>query len=543
MVISTHTISLQEQLIQKDLPLLRSVMPVEFSAVLVKGRRNYVSLRRLQNAMARAGSLFTEEEEFEQLRRIDLWARETGDGTLSDLDYRPLPAVWDEVASDHGNCMGRSCPMYKNCFYYQARRRMNHAQILVVNHALFFTDLALRQEGVNLLPKHEIVVFDEAHTLEAVAGDHLGLRITNGQIEYTLRKLYNDRSNKGLLVHRRARDAQRQVMECRERSEEFFESARDWLAGQPGGNGRVRQPGIVDNRLSGGLARLASLVRQKGKEIEALEERQDFTAAASRLDGLAQGIDQWHTQQIPDAVYWIEAVHGKRAPRVVLAATPIDIGPVLREHLFAKVPTVVMTSATLATAGKFDFFKSRIGLLQTESLCVGSPFNYREQAELVLMDGMPDPSAEPDRYERCVVDMIRRYVGRTDGRAFVLFTSYEMMKRTAAALTAWLAAQNLALYSQADGLPRSQMLEQFKANPRSVLFGVDSFWQGCGRAGRRAGERDHHAAALQCARPAAAGGPARCHPRLRRQSVPRLSIARGRVETQARFRAAHPHET
>ena len=477
-VISTHTISLQEQLVEKDLPLLRSVMPVEFSAVLVKGRGNYISLRRLQNALARASSLFNDEEEFEQLRQIDRWARDTGDGTLSDLAMRPLPSVWDEVASDHGNCMGRSCPLFKQCFYQQSRRRMSHAQILVVNHALFFTDLALRQQNVNMLPAYDVVVFDEAHTLEAVAGDHLGLRITNGQVEYTLRKLFNDRTNKGLLVECRARDAQRQVMECRDRAADFFELLGHWLAEQPGGNGRVRRPKIVENSLTEGLARLASMIRQEAGKIEADDRRQDFTAASNRLDGLAQGVDRWHTQQMAETVYWVDASEGRRAPRITLAATPIDVGPVLREHLFAKVPSVIMTSATLATAGKFDFFKSRIGLAETESLCVGSPFDYRRQAELVLLEGMPDPSTEPDRYERCAVDMIRRYVGRSDGRAFVLFTSYQMMRRAAGMLAPWLASQDLALFSQADGLPRGQMIERFKSNPRSVLFGVDSFWQG-----------------------------------------------------------------
>jgi ATP-dependent DNA helicase DinG len=477
-VISTHTISLQEQLLLSDLPLLRSAMPLEFSAVLVKGRRNYVSLRRLQNALGRAASLFSEEEEFDQLRQLDAWSRTTADGTLSDLPFRPLPSVWDEAASDHGNCMGRACPMYKKCFYYAARRRMSHAQILVVNHALFFTDLALRLQGVSLLPKHDIVILDEAHTIEAVAGDHLGLRITSGQIDYTLRKLYNDRSNKGLLVRRGTSAAQRQVLECRHRETTLFEALGQWLAAQPQGNGRVRKPGIVANPLSEGLARLATLVRRSGEEIEEPAERQDFTAAAARLDGLAEGLDQWIGQQVPQAVYWIEATRGKRGRRVTLAATPIDVGPILRDELFAKVPSVIMTSATLATAGRFDFFKSRVGLSECGALCLGSPFDYRRQAELVLMEGMPDPAAEPQRYERAAVEMVRRYVGRTEGRAFVLFTSYEMLRRAAAALGPWLAEQNLALYSQADGLPRTRMIEQFKANPRAVLFGVDSFWQG-----------------------------------------------------------------
>jgi ATP-dependent DNA helicase DinG len=480
-VVSTHTISLQEQLIEKDLPLLRSVMPQEFSAVLVKGRGNYLSLRRLQNALSRAAGLFHDPEEFDQLRHLAAWSKETGDGSLSDLDFRPLPTVWDEVVSDHGNCMGRQCPMYGQCFYYKARRRMQNAQILVVNHALFFTDLALRRENVSLLPKFGVVIFDEAHTMDAVAGDHLGLRITNGQVEYTLRKLYNDRTNRGLLVHHKLPAAQKEVWECRDRAADFFESVAGWLAKQPQGNGRVRRPDIVANPLGERLRKLVATLRHEARQIDVAEQRQDFTAAAGRLEGIAQGIDDWLGQKAADSVYWVERGFSRSHLRVTMAAAPIDVGPILREHLFSQVPTVVMTSATLATGGKnpsFEFFQSRVGLLQAETVCLGSPFDYQRQAQIVLLDGMPDPTADATAYERKTIDMIRRYVARSDGRAFVLFTSYEMMKRATAALTGWLAEQKLMLYSQAEGMPRSRMLELFKANPRSVLFGVDSFWQG-----------------------------------------------------------------
>jgi ATP-dependent DNA helicase DinG len=193
---------------------------------------------------------------------------------------------------------------------------------------------------------------------------------------------------------------------------------------------------------------------------------------------LALEIDNWLRQSMKGAVYWAESVMSRRFRRVTLSAAPIDVGPILREHLFQKTKSVIMTSATLATAGKFDFFKSRVGLTQTQSLVLGSPFDYAKQAQIVLPKDMPDPTVKAGEFEERSVEMIRRYVGRTDGRAFVLFTSYEMMKRAAASLTPWLTERNLALYAQSDGMPRSQMLEEFKKNPRSVLFGVDSFWQG-----------------------------------------------------------------
>lgn len=480
LIVSTHTISLQEQLMQKDLPLLRSVIPLEFTAVLVKGRGNYLSLRRMNNAAARACSLFHQEEEIVELRQIVEWSKKTGDGSLADLSHSPLSQVWDEVQSDSGNCLGRQCPTYKDCFYYRARRRAQNAQVLVVNHALFFSDLGLRQEGVSILPDYDAVIFDEAHTLESVASDHLGDNITQGQIEYVLNKLYNDRTNKGLLVHHRLTEAQQLVEKVRWRQQEFFDDVSNWLADHGKSTVRVGEPEIVENQLTPALGQLASLVRQEGKGLKD-EDKQDFVAAANRLAALADSIEGWRKQAAAGAVYWADSVRSRRGrPRVTLSSAPLDVGPTLREHLFDKVKTVVMASATLTVGGQgsFNFFKSRVGITQAEAKRWGSPFDYQRQAELVLLDGMPDPTGEKEPYERAAVAMIKRYAGRTDGHAFVLFTNYDMMSRVARDLTSWLAARNLALYSQAEGVPRTQMLERFKANPRAVLLGTDSFWQG-----------------------------------------------------------------
>jgi ATP-dependent DNA helicase DinG len=479
-IISTHTISLQEQLIEKDLPLLNSVIPMEFTAVLVKGRQNYLSLRRLKLANDRAKSIFRTDEELGQLRQLITWSRATSGGSLSDLDYRPLANVWDEVESDSVNCLGRQCPTYKDCHYYRARRRVQNAQILIVNHALFFSDLALRQAGASILPDYDVAIFDEAHNLESVASDHLGVHLSSGQIEYVLGKLYNERTNRGLLVHHKMAEAQRQVEEARYYADDFFADLGDWSSRYGKQTLRVGEPEIVQNRLSPTLVKLARTLKRCASQVPE-EERLDFSAAAERLQTLSSLLEDWRTQRQRDTVYWLDSARSRRGrPRMNLAAAPLDVGPALREQLFDKVSTVVMTSATLSVGreGSFDFFKSRAGLTQAESQRWGSPFDYANQAELILVDGMPDPTGDKDRYERAAVAMIRRYVARTDGHAFVLFTSYEMMNRVARELTSWLAEHNLGLLSQGDGLPRSQMIARFRDNPRAVLLGTDSFWQG-----------------------------------------------------------------
>jgi ATP-dependent DNA helicase DinG len=487
-IVSTHTISLQEQLIQKDLPLLNSVIPLEFSAVLVKGRQNYLSRRRLRLAAARAASLYRREEEFAELSALESWARDTGDGSLADLEYRPMPGVWDEVASDSMNCLGRQCPTYQECFYYQARRRVQNAQILVVNHALFFSDLALRRQGVSILPDYDVVIFDEAHTLESVASDHLGAHLSGGQIEYILNKLYNERTGRGLLVHHKLAEAQQEVERCRYRAADFFDSLAARFDARAATTQRIERPNLVDNPLSPALATLARSLKLCGAQVPD-EERQDFVAAAERLQALAALLDEWLGQREPQSVYWMDCARTRRGRRrLTLSSAPLDVGPQLREQLFEKVSTVIMTSATLAVGrgGSFDFFQSRLGLEKKGTGIVfgiachrwGSPFDYQSQVQLVLVDGMPDPALDKNRYEQAAFEMIRRYVARSDGHAFALFTSHEMMRRAAVELAPWLAARNLAMYSQSDGLPRSQMIERFRAAPRALLLGTDSFWQG-----------------------------------------------------------------
>jgi ATP-dependent DNA helicase DinG len=477
-VISTQTISLQEQLLRKDIPFLQSVMPEPFKAVLVKGRANYLSVRRLRVAQQRLMTLAPDRQAADQIIQIGRWSRRTEDGSRSDLEFTPSPGVWDLVESDHGNCLGRNCPNYSDCFYFKARKGIHGAHVLVVNHALFFSDLALRRVGAGFLPDYKVVVFDEAHTLEDVAADHLGLQVNQGGVEYLLSKLLNPRQHRGLLASYGDDQAIAQLERARQASDRFFLSVRGWQDRQRG-TGRVREPGIVPNGLSEELTKLASSLARCAHALSSDEERIELTSAADRCTGLSDSVKQWLGQELGGQVYWVET-RGERQSRLVLASAPVDVGPALREHLYSKVPTVVMTSATLSAGGAagFQHTQSRLGLTDAKTVQLGSPFNFREQVELYLFRQMPDPSALPAKFEDAVLEKLPGYIERSGGRAFVLFTSYQFLRRAAAELRAWLEKHRFPLLCQGEGLASNRLLEQFRTTPRAVLFGVDSFWHG-----------------------------------------------------------------
>lgn len=477
-IVSTHTISLQEQLIGRDIPFLNAVLPVEFSAVLVKGRSNYLSLRRLKGTLARAASLFARPEDTEQLEELARWARQTSDGSLSDLPFNPTNALWDEVASEHGNCLGRNCPTYNVCFYYKARRRIWNADVLVVNHALFFSDLAVRSAGASILPDYDVVIFDEAHTLEQVASEHLGLSVSSGQCEYQLNRLFAERSQKGLLARHDARTLQRQVVKLRELVRNQFEELKTWHSQHDAPSVRVVNPLPLEDRLSPALKQMASSLRDYAQRFSEDEERVEYLAAADRCASLADALLDWYRQTEAESVYWLES-SGSEGKAVRLMAAPLEVGPVLRTELFQRTKTVVLTSATLAVGKQnFDFIKHRLGIPRARQQKLGSPFDYRRQVTLVLTEGLPDPGHEPDAYETAVCELIQRYVQRTRGRAFVLFTSYRMLQNCFRRLSDWLTAQRYGVYVQGQALPRGQLLEKFRRDPAGVLFGTDSFWQG-----------------------------------------------------------------
>ncbi|MEZ6138633.1 MAG: helicase C-terminal domain-containing protein [Pirellulaceae bacterium] len=480
-VISTHTISLQEQLIDKDLPFLNAIIPREFSSVLVKGRGNYLSLRRNQIARERATNMLNETE-FTQLQMLQSWIKDTPDGSLSSLPFRPSGGVWDEVSSDSSNCLGRKCKTFEKCFYYQARRRMQGAQILVVNHALFFTDLAVRRDaGFGILPDYHAAILDECHTIESVASSHLGLKVSYGQLQYTLNKLYNPNTGKGLFVAMDLHQMAEQVQRAHTLVDQLVFDLDSWMGGAANNSRRVREPMIVPNPLSDAFQVISKRLTAMADNSEDAARHKELTSAAERLDALALNTQAWLSQRDEELVYWLERSTSRRGDlRMEMHAAPIDISGRMREMLFQVTPSVIMASATVSTGrdGGFEFFQSRVGATGSLTTKLGSPFDYQQQAKLILVDDMPDPSSNRAAYEAALPNMIERYLLQTGGHAFVLFTSYGLLRSTASKMQAWFAKQDMTLYSQADGTPRGQLLEQFKNNPRGALFGTDSFWQG-----------------------------------------------------------------
>jgi len=493
-VIATNTIALQEQLIHKDLPFLRGAIEQAtgqtFSAELVKGRGNYLSVRRLELASRKAEMLFRDRASKDSLHAIQDWAYDTEDGTLASLPQVERPSVWDRVQSDSGNCMGRKCPRNEMCFYQQARRRMERAELLITNHALFFADLALRSKGVGFLPHYDHVILDEAHAVEDVACEHFGLSITEGRVHHLLRTLYSHRSKKGFFssLHvpgdeqDRLDRAVRATLEAQDATEHFFDRLIR-RAGNRAGTVRLGPNDEIENVLSDAFGRLAMSLARLREVIPQEEDKFELNAFVERAKAIAEEAETLCEQGLPGCAYWIEVSQGSSGVRGTLACAPVDVGPILRERLFTNEHSVVLTSATLTTTGgSFVHVRTRLGIEDPEELVLGSPFMHEEQMELFVDDTMPDPrdAAYIERLSQSVL----RHVRATDGGAFALFTSYATMRAVLGRIDGELEALGLPVWMQGRDGSRSAILEAFRECDNGVLFGTSSFWQGVDVRGR-----------------------------------------------------------
>ncbi len=478
-VISTYTINLQEQLVYKDIPILQKILPIEFEAMLWKGRGNYLCPHRLQRAMDHSGELFTSPEVAE-LHRLWEWAQTTQDGTLSDFAVEPDSHVWSLVCSEAHICTTKTCGENPRCHYQAARKRLLQADVVVMNHTLFFLNLGgiaeAEENESGYLFANDFVIFDEAHTVESVASRMIGLGISQYGLRYALQRLYNPKTKKGLFqVHRRP-DAVRGTAELLEEVDTFFDRVGTRADFKKGREYRVRQADFVEDSLTGPLAQLQAMVVETLRGIEDPTAKAELQDLGRKLRDARAGLATFLKQDAQDHVYWVERT-GKTQQHYALHAAPIDIAAHLRALLFRENHCCVMTSATLGVGGaQLDYFRRRVGADEVEARQIGSPFDYQRQMRLFITRKMPDP--RDAGYEGALAERIEHFVQKTSGRAFVLFTSYKMMSALAAAMRERLDDLDYKLLVQGEGLPRHRLLSEFKKNERHVLFGTESFWSG-----------------------------------------------------------------
>ena len=539
-IVSTHTINLQEQLTEKDLPMLAQILPVKFSFSMLKGRANYLCTRRLQKAMQQSGNLFTSSEA-EELQRIYQWSKETKDGSLSDFEVEPDPKVWAQVCSERGLCSPKVCGFPSDfakdhgvCFFQRARNKFLSSDVLVLNHTLFFTLLGGIDEemGGGILFKNDFAIFDEAHQMESVASRHIGLSVSSGQMRYALNRLWNPRTEKGLLATLRKGGAVKLVADILGEADKFFESVEaaceeiqktagknrfgggDDGSRDPGGRPpssphqskrawtelRIRQAELVKDNVTLPIQRLREAVNDLIKTSEDSDIGQELVECNRRLDELRLEVKAFLEQSANDHVYWVER-GGKAQKNLALNAAPVDVAEFLRRRLFESDTSIIMTSATLAVKARVEsrksmdenrtrpstldprpstsplnYFAKRVGAEAATLLQVGTPFDYERQMKIFVAKKMPDP--RETGYAGALEHWIEHFVRHTHGKAFVLFTNYKLMQELGERMEPFFNKLGVACFVQGTGTPRSTMLEKFKDDVDSVLFGTDSFWQG-----------------------------------------------------------------
>jgi ATP-dependent DNA helicase DinG len=527
-VVSTNTINLQEQLVGKDLPLLRKALASDDYSptfALLKGWRNYLCLARMHQAVSAQRTLL-EQEKLDELIGIAEWASHTADGTLSDLPVTPSAEVWDEVSAEPDLCTRLKCPHFDRCFLFRARRRAAEADVVVVNHHLLAADLSVRQAQDNwqeaaVLPPYRRLILDEAHHLEDVAANHLGIQVTSRAVRRLLGRF--ERNGRGLaptlshelqshsdLLSRASLDLLQQrllpaIGDARRASEALFLRLLQRLEDVPGGQLRLDDAFAEDHMWDAGLgfdldATLAAF-RSLRETVETIADRlsqaeeterrgqllQELRGVMRRLDSLSDGLNRSLRPAGggPPTVRWME--RSARGQNVGLSVVPLDLAPLLRELLFDRLDTVILTSATLAAGGEFGFLESRLGLNGESSPVTvreifASPFDYPSQCVFGVPNDLPEPREDEPGHGAAVVQVVSDLAYASDGGMFVLFTSHVALRRAAQELRAGLA-HRWPLLVQGES-PRDVLLRRFREAENAILLGTDSFWEGVDVPGR-----------------------------------------------------------
>jgi ATP-dependent DNA helicase DinG len=527
-IVSTNTINLQEQLVGKDLPLLREALGTgEYtpSFALLKGWRNYLCLSRLHQAVGAQRTLL-EGDKLDELVGLSEWAGHTLDGTLSDLAVTPTPEVWDEVSAEADLCARLKCAHFDRCFLFRARRRAAEADVVVVNHHLLAADLSVRRaqdnwEEAAVLPPYKRLVLDEAHHLEEVAAGHLGVQVTSRSVRRLLARF--ERNGRGLaptLSHElaaRGDPPSRESLEilqqrlypaltdARRASDAMFHRLYERLAEAPAGQLRLSDDFAVDQIWDEGLAfdldATLTAFRSLRESVETIADRLaqadeterrgqlllELRGALRRLEAVSDGLNRTLRPAGggPPTVRWMERT--TRGQTVQLSAVPLDLAPLLRELLFDRLDTVVLTSATLAASGDFEFLEGRLGLggedsPVTERQIFSSPFDFPSQCLFGVPTDLPEPREDEIGHGAAVVQIVSDLAYASDGGMFVLFTSHASLRRAAGELRMMLGTR-WPLLVQGEA-PRDVLLRRFREAENAILLGTDSFWEGVDVPGR-----------------------------------------------------------
>lgn len=485
-LITTETINLQEQLVKKDLPILASLMDEQFKFVIAKGRGNYLCKRRLAMAAGdHRDEILPSDYALPDLQKVVEWAKTSQDGSRSEIPFRVEPQVWNSICSEASSCLGQKCKFYHACYYWQARRGWDKADVVVTNHALFFVDLKARQSGrpeICPLPTYCAVVFDEAHTLEDNAAKHLGIHVSSMMFRVVLNRLFNPRNGRGLLM-KKAVDLdgalRSELMNVQDAADEFFGQYEEPLSKTTEQVLRIMSPGKFNDNITKPLNDLVTRLGNFAKGYEDRDIAMELLAQVDRCGEFAEEITSFVNLDLPDQVYWCEgtAPHfNNQRYHVELMSAPLNIAQILHEILFSRGIPVILTSATLAVRGSMRYYEQRVGFDNGSDMVLDSPFDYAKQTALYVSKEMPEPSDE--NFNAMAASQIKYFVEKTKGNAFVLFTSFGMLHRCKTLLAHDFEEAGFNLLIHGESLSRTAMLDEFRRVESSVIFGATSFWTG-----------------------------------------------------------------
>jgi len=461
-VVSTATKSLQEQLFQKDVPFLQKHFAPNLKAALMKGRANFLCRQKVHQMDGQA--VLKGIDEVDWFSQIRDWEKLTETGDRSELTFLPDDAdLWNRIDARSDLCTGQKCPEFQRCFVTAMHQRAQEADLIIVNHHLFFADLAIRQDDFgSILPEYSAVVFDEAHEIEDVASDYFGRQLSS----YRFEELARDSENLLRMLKIENAPLRRQLARVRERARSFFERFPEREGRYPFGPAE-RRSFLEQNREE--YDDVAGAVKAVEAELSAITPKpEEVITVARRAAETRRELAFLLESEEKGYVYWYE----RRGRGIFLAATPIDVSEILREKLFDQFDTVLLTSATLAVGGKFDYLKQRLGVRPANESVLPQEFDYSTQALLYLPRALPD--VRHPNFGASAADEITRLLEISQGRAFCLFTSYAQMRDIYERVSGRVKFPSL-LQGTA---PRSILLDRFRSTPNAVLFATSSFWQG-----------------------------------------------------------------